>query len=186
MKRALAGSLALLILGFLAPSTATAQKPSLPLLEVDGIGSVSFGSPKAQVVASLQRSLGAPNARGVNTGCGFRFSEVAWHDLVAEFRRDRFTGYRFVEGGWPLTTPGSPRDRVGPRRTTPHLETARGITLGSTLGAVRHAYGSLRRSGATQWTAADGLVFGESSANRDPASPTNRVTEIEVGTCGAF
>ena len=186
MNRALAVSLALLILGFLAPVTATARNPGLPLLEVNGLGPVSFGSPKAQVVASLQRSLGAPNARGVNTGCGPRFSEVAWHDLVVEFRHDRFTGYRYVDGGWPISTPGSPRDRVAAGRTTPHLETALGITLGSTLGAVRRAYGSLRRSGASQWSATDGLTFGESPAGVDPTSPTSRITEIKLGTCGAF
>jgi hypothetical protein len=186
VKGALVVSLALLIVGFTAPVIATAQKSSLPLLKANGIGSVYFGAPKAQVVASLQRSLGAANARGVNTGCGPKFTEVTWHDLIAEFRRDRFAGYRFIEGGWPLSTPGSPHDRVVPGRATPHLETERGITLGSTLGALRRAYGPLSRSGAVQWTAADRLTFSVASPSRDPRSPTSRITEIKVGTCGAF
>ena len=158
----------------------------LPHLESSGIGPVRFGMSKAQVVASLRMSLGAPNAEGIDTGCGPKFSEVAWHDLIAEFRLGRFTGYRFVQGGWPLTTPGSPDDRVTATSPTPDLTSPFGITLGSTLGELRSAYSKLRLSGAVQWTAPNGLTFVEPSTVRNPQSPADEIVEIKTRTCGDF
>lgn len=172
--------------GIIVPMTALAKKSSLPVLSASGIGSVHFGAPEASTVASLRRSLGAPNATGINTGCGQSFTEVAWRDFIVEFKHDRFTGYRLIRGGWPLTTVGSPHDRVMSGSPTPRLKTAVGITLGSTLGELRRAYDTLRLSGAVQWTAPDGLIFSESSTERDPKSLTDRIAEIQVGTCGAF
>jgi hypothetical protein len=186
VRRALALLLTLMIGGFVAPVPSQARTSSLPALSASGIGSVHFGSPEARAVASLRRSLGAPNATGINTGCGASFTEVAWRDLIVEFKRDRFTGYRFMRGGWPLTTAGSPHDRVTSLSPTPRLKTALGITLGSTLGELQRAYGALRLSGAVQWTAPNGLIFTESSTVRDPKSLTDRIAEIRVGTCGGF
>jgi hypothetical protein len=159
---------------------------SLPHLEFNGIGLVHFGLSKAQVVASLRMSLGAPNAEGINTGCGPKFSEVAWHDLIAEFRLGRFTGYRFIQGGWPLTTAGSPDDPVTAKPPTPDLTSALGITLGSTLGELRSAYSKLKLSGAVQWTAPNGLTFVEPSTVRNPRSPADKIVEIKTRTCGDF
>jgi hypothetical protein len=147
---------------------------------------VQFGTSRAKAMAALQASLGQPNATGFNTGCGPGFSEVAWHDLIAEFRLGRFTGYRFVAGGYPLTGPGSPDDHASPTSTAPALSTARGITLGSTLKELRAAYPQLRRSGALKWMAAEGLVFVEAPDTSNPVSPAARIAEIKIGTCGAF
>jgi hypothetical protein len=131
----------------------------LPHLQSNGIGSVHFGAPRQTVIAALQPSLGRPNATGINTGCGKDLIEVAWHDLIAEFRNGRFSGYRFILGGWPLTTPGSPRDHVSSMTPTPPLRTQTGITLGTTFRQLHSAYPTLRRTEAVRWTAPDGLTF---------------------------
>jgi hypothetical protein len=162
--------------------------PSTKRLAIDsnGIAGVHFGLPKAKAVAALQATLGKPDATGINTGCGPAFTEVAWHDLIAEFQHGTFTGYRYVAGGYPLTTAGSPRDPAAPTSRTPALTTARGITLGSTLKELRAAYPGLILSGALKWTAPDGLVFVEAPQTSKPTSPTATITEIKTGTCGNF
>ena len=167
-----------------APAASARSSSALPELHADGVGSARFGVPKAHVVASLRRTLGKPTAEGVSRACGPLFTEVAWHDLIAEFRAGRFTGYRFVEGGWALWTSRSvhPVDAAAP--PSPALRTARGITLGSTLGRLRAAYGTLKLSGAIQWTASNGLSFIESSSVVNPRSAADRIAEIHVGTCG--
>jgi hypothetical protein len=68
----------------------------------NGIGAVRFGANKPRALAALRALLGAPSARGVNTGCGPRYTEVAWGDLVAEFRANAFSGYRYRKAGWSL------------------------------------------------------------------------------------
>jgi hypothetical protein len=156
------------------------------VLDSNGIADVHFGLPKAKAVAALQASLGKPDATGTNTGCGPAFTEVAWHDLIVEFRRGTFTGYRYISGGYPLTTAGSPHDPVSPTSRTPALTTASGITLGSTLRELRAAYPALIQSGALKWTAPNGLVFVEASQTNNPTSPTATIAEIKTGTCGDF
>jgi hypothetical protein len=157
-----------------------------PALDSNGIASVHFGLSQAKAVAALQAWLGKPNATGINTGCGPAFTEVAWHDLIAEFRHGTFTGYRYVSGGYPLTTAGSPHDRVAPTSPAPTLTTAQGITLDSTLRQLRAAYPGLIQSGALKWTAPDGLVFVEAPQTSKPTSPTATIAEIKTGTCGDF
>ncbi|HVB06621.1 MAG TPA: hypothetical protein VNF07_10295 [Acidimicrobiales bacterium] len=158
----------------------------LAYLDARGVGPAHFGMGEGEVVRLLQPALGAPNAEGINTGCGPRFTEVAWHDLVLEFRFRVFTGYRFDEGGWPVTVPGSPSDRVSPAVTVPALETRNGITLGSTVGELRAAYGRLKLVGAVQWGTPDGLVVSESAAVVNAGSPQDTIVEIETDVCGAF
>jgi hypothetical protein len=138
------------------------------------------------VIAALRPSLGSPNATGINTGCGKNLTEVAWHDLIAEFRAGRFSGYRFIRGGWPLTTPGSPHDHVSGTVPRPLLHTAAGITLGNTLAELRVAYTHLRRTAAVRWTAADGLTFAEPYDVANLISPSNPIVEIQTMTCGDF
>ena len=187
MPRALSLAVVFCAVELLSPLTSTAQpSSSLPTLYQNGIGSVHFGVSKADAVAALRTALGEPNAEGVNTGCGAKFTEVAWHDLIAEFHAGEFTGYRLMEGGWPLTTYGGLNDRVTTKAPTPLLKTAAGITVGSTLGELRSAYRDLRLSGAVQWTAPNGLTFVEPSAVVNPRTASDRTAEIKVGTCGAF
>jgi hypothetical protein len=157
-----------------------------PALDSNGIANVHFGLPTAKAVAALQASLGKPNATGINTGCGPAFTEVAWHDLIAEFRHGAFTGYRYVSGGYPLTTAGSPHDPVAPTSRTPALTTARGITVGSTLRELRAAYPRLIHSGALKWTAPNGLVFVEAPQTSKPTPHTATIAEIKTDTCGDF
>ncbi len=157
-----------------------------PALDSNGIGNVHFGLSKVKAVAALQAWLGNPNATGINTGCGPAVTEVAWHDLIAEFRDGTFTGYRYVLGGYPLTTRGSPHDPVARTTRTPALTTGRGITLGSTLGELRAEYPGLTQSGALKWAAPNGLVFVEAPSTTEPASPTATIAEIKTGTCGDY
>jgi hypothetical protein len=144
-------------------------------LRPGGVATVRFGTAKAQAVAELSALFGAAAGRGVNTGCAPRYTEVVWGDLAAEFRANRFSGYRYVQGGYPLTTPGSPR---APAKSL-GLATAKGVTLGATLARVRAAYKPLTRIGADAWRAPNGLVFAVGDA-------TQRVVEIKTGTCGDF
>jgi hypothetical protein len=65
------------------------------------------------------------------------------------------------------------------------LATAKGISLGSTLGQVRLAYGELHFAGVDKWRAANGITF-VVDALRDPEPTSSKVVEIKLGTCGDF
>ena len=98
---------------------------------------------------------------------------------MAEFRSGTFTGYRYLRAGWPLTTPGSPR-RPSPKEPQgPHLATAKGISLGSTLGQVRSAYDGLRFIGVDKWRAPNGVVFVVNAA-REPEPLSSKVVRGQV------
>ncbi len=155
------------------------------LLSSEGIGVARFGQAKAQVVEALTALLGKPAWKGPNTGCGPRYNEVEWGELVAEFRLGSFSGYRYVKGGWPLTTPGSPSGPSSSQSHGPYLATAKGISLGSTLGEVKSAYGKLSFIGVDKWQPANGIVF-VVNAEHEPEPASSRVTEIKFGTCGDF
>lgn len=153
-------------------------------LNPTGIGTVQFGAPKGQTVTWLRALFGAPTWQGANTGCGPRFVEVEWGDFVAEFRAKVFTGYRYIKGGYPV-----PNARAGrnPSQSIPfpHLATAKGITLGSTLATLRQRYGTLQLIGADDWRADNGLIFVD-NARRDPVPPSSRIIEVKINTCGAY
>ncbi len=153
-------------------------------LKPTGIATVRFGLPKAQAVDSFRSLFGTPTWQGGNTGCGSRFTEVEWGNLIAEFRAKAFTGYRYVLGGHPRPAVGAGRV---PARLTPYprLATAKGITLGSRLATLRHRYGGLRVAGASEWRAHNGLIFVD-DAGRDPETPSTQIIEIKIDTCGAF
>jgi hypothetical protein len=151
----------------------------------EGIGLVHFGLAKSETVADLTGRLGKAAPLGTNTACGPRYSEVEWGDLVAEFRLGLFSGYRYLNGGWPLATPGFPRRPPLSSGPSPLLATAKGISLGSTLTQVQGAYGEVRFVGVDKWQAANGLVF-VVDAPREPEPPSSKVVEIKFGTCGDF
>jgi hypothetical protein len=138
------------------------------VLGAHGIGAVRFGTPKPQAVAALSRVLGQPTSRGINPGCGSRYTEVVWGDLAAEFRLGTFSGYRYLDRG-----------------QLPQLATAKGITIGSTLAQVRAAYGRLGVVGTDRWRSPSGLIFYD-DAMRDPIPASSRIIEIKIGTCGDF
>jgi hypothetical protein len=168
----------------LVATAAAASATHGPLLQAHGVGAARFGMRKGETVARLRVLFGAPSARGVNTGCGARYTEVGWGDFVAEFRLGRFSGYRFVKGGYPLTTPGSPSRAFAPVGVSPSLATAAGISLGSTLSQLRAVY-RLRRVAPDAWRSRNGLIFVD-DAKRDPVPSTSRIVEIKIGTCGDF
>jgi len=150
-----------------------------------GIGKTHFGLTKATTITELNAMFGPPDARGVNTGCSPRYTEVVWGDLAIEFRSSIFSGYRYMKGGYPITTAGSPHEAHPPKSPTPKLATATGISLGNTLAQVRAAYGRLAFVGTDRWRAANGLVFYD-DAMHDPEPPSSRIVEIKIGTCGDF
>jgi len=163
-----------------APSRGTLQmRPTV--LTPHGIGPVQRGTRKAPVVSALTTLFGPPTGAGINTACGSRYTEVVWNDLAVEFRAGTFTGYRYVRGGYPLTTPGSPRSVASPA-IRPRLETARGIALGSRLSVLRVDYPRLRPVGVAQWVAG-GITFVVRSRG---AGALTSVAEIKLGTCGDF
>jgi hypothetical protein len=150
-----------------------------------GIGKAHFGLAKAATVSELSAMFGPPDARGVNTGCSRRYTEVEWGDLAVEFRSNVFSGYRYMQGGYPIRTPGSPHETHPPNGVTPRLATGAGISLGSTLAQVRTAYRKLAFAGTDRWRAPAGLVFYD-DAMHDPEPPSSRIVEIKIGTCGDF
>lgn len=161
-----------------------AVTPTDILLGPEGVGPVHLGTARPQAVAGLSRLLGPPTSYGGNTGCGSRYREVEWGELVAEFRSGTFSGYRYLRGGWPLTTPGSP-GRPPPSLHRPHLATAKGASLGTTLGQLRSAYRELRFVGVDKWQAANGVIF-VVDAVKEPEPPSSKVVEIKFGACGDF
>jgi hypothetical protein len=67
----------------------------------------------------------------------------------------------------------------------PKLATVRGITLESTLAALRAAY-RLHLAGAGRWHSDNGLIF-VSNAQHSPAPLSSRIIEIKTsGACGDF
>lgn len=184
----LAAASVLLVVGFSAGRVAAAGSggiSSARILRPDGIDTVRFGVTKRTAVAELGRLFGHPSARGINTGCSASYTEVEWGDLVAEFRLGKFSGFRFLKGGWPLTTARSPHEASPPKTVYPELATATGVSLESTLAELRRAYRPLRLVGTDKWRAANGLTFVD-DAKHDPDPPSSRIIEIKVGTCGDF
>jgi hypothetical protein len=175
----------LVLAGLGLGAVASVHAVNAPALGPTGVGSVRFGLPKAQAVAELTALFGPPTARGANTGCGPRYAEVEWGDLVAEFRSGTFSGFRYATGGYPLTTPGSPRRPSPAKAPFPKLATSARISLASTLARLRAADPLLRRVGAGVWRSANGLLFVD-DAKRDPEPASSRIVEIKIGTCGAF
>lgn len=158
---------------------------SARVLTPDGVGPVHFGTAKAKAVRDLSDVFGRPSAQGTNTGCGPRYNEVEWGELVAEFRSESFSGYRYLKGGWPLTASGSPLRLPPSQLHGPRLATTKGISLESMLGRLRSTYGELRFVGVDKWQAANGIVF-VVNAPKEPEPSSSKVVEIKLGTCGDF
>ena len=186
-RAAIAILCAAVVVGAMAHSGGAA-KLSARVLQPHGIGAVRFGTAKLKTVTVLSHLFGMPSARGINSACGSRYTEVEWGDLVAEFRSGRFSGFRFIKGGYPLTTAGSagsPREQSRSKSVSPKLAVSAGVSLGSTVAELRAAYRTSQRVGADMWRSADGLIFVD-DAKRDPVPPTSRIIEIKIGTCGGF
>jgi len=153
------------------------------LLSRQAIGGVRLGTPRAEAVAKLSALFGHPSrADFVNHACAPTYTEIAWKHLYVEFRRGRLSGYRYIQEGWPRTSPGKSQALSN----LPRLATSGGISLGSTLATARAAYGHLRAVGTNRWQTPDGLVLYD-NATHYPDPPSSRIVEIKtLGACGDF
>jgi hypothetical protein len=149
-------------------------------LDGNGLGLVNFGAPAALTTEAITAVLGAPTGHP-SAGCTGKYAQAAWHDLIVQFNDGRFTGYRYVAGGF---------DGVSPSRETldapmvPMIATATTITLGSTMAEVRRAYPSLHRSGTDFWRTPSGIVFAFYGSQANPSS-VSPVYEIKDKVCPA-
>jgi hypothetical protein len=134
----------------------------------------------------LTRLLGPPSGRGINTGCGPRFTEVQWRELAVEFRDNVFTGYRDIDrpkGDLELAPANGGNPSTYPVR--PDAKTAAGVALGDSLRRVRAAYGKLSLVGADRHQAPNGISFVDDSSG-SPAQAHARIIEIRTLTCGSY
>jgi hypothetical protein len=156
--------------------SAAARTPLHPVLEANGIGSARFGTPERVVLARLTRLYGAPEIpRGRMGGC----SEVGWAglkpaskpgqtpasamhvELRVEFRRSGFVGYSYYQ-----SVPFRGRRT---RQPSLMLNTARGLTVGTTAVRARGLYGHTFAAGpavmgaGVPWTTTTpaGRMYGE-------------------------
>ena len=164
-------------------SAASGSAAQQAVLSGDGIGAARLGLPQARAVQNLTTTLGHPSRTDfVNRACAPTYTEVAWKHLYVEFRRGRLSGYRYIQEGWPRTSPGKPQ----PLSDLPRLVTSRGIRLGSTLAMARAAYRHLRAVGTNRWETPDRLVLYD-NATRYPDPASSRIVEIKtLSTCGDF
>jgi hypothetical protein len=152
-----------------------------PRLSAHGIGGVPFGTAKQLAVRELSSLLGQSSRRFVSDGCGPNFTEVEWGHLYAEFRRDKFSGFRYMRRAW--LPPGAVTSSAA-LPLQPKLTVSKRITLGSTLRQLRDRYGKLTPVGTDRWQNRDRLTFYVSFATNQPPPPDSRITEIKYGTCG--
>jgi hypothetical protein len=126
------------------PATRQAASVDAPrrLLEGSGIGSVTFGQSRADVMAKLERLFGPPHET-IPGICGFGRS-TDWiglningdssnlsAQLTLNFKHSRLVGY-----GYLASAGGPARQRHGIV-----LSTTGGLTLGDTLSRARQLYG---------------------------------------------
>jgi hypothetical protein len=161
------------VAGFSSAAAARhAAKPPTIELAGNGIRVVGFGSSVASVTKAVSAELGPPTGHP-EAGCVGGYREVAWHDLILQFRHGRFSGYRY----WlSIGAPGS--------TASPRIATATGITLGSTLAQLRKAY-DLTQTGTDFWKSPNGIVFVLDSPTY-PSPPASPIDEIKsAGVCPA-
>jgi len=162
-----------------APSSSTA--PALTRAEIvlapDGLGPVPFGTQAAQALKALTQALGRAESFTVvppSTGCGatriFRWKDLAV--LVNEVSAR--SGARPGLVGWSVAASASPS--LG-------LQTGNGISVDSTVAAVRKAYGASvaiaqgEHGPVLTIQTPNGVITGQ----LDGPSETSRVSSLEAG-----
>jgi len=158
---------------------ASATKSAPIRLDGNGLGVVGFGATVSTATKVLTARLGAPTGHP-SAGCTSAYNQTAWHDLIIQFKAGRFTGYRYVAGGWNGISPSS---KTLHATVTPKLATSAGISLRSTMAEATRAYPSLRRSGTDFWRLSNGIVFAfYTGAHANPSS-TSPIYEIKNNVC---
>ncbi len=166
-----------LVLAAAAPAAAAASSTAI-VLRGDGLGVAHFGSSARSVTKAVSARLGAATGHP-DAGCVGGYTEVAWHDLIVQFRRGRFSGYRYWVNG-----SGSPSPSPSASTIAPRLQTAKGITLGSTFAELKRTY-RLTQTGTDFWKAPNDVVFGLDSGTY-PSPPSSSIYEIKSsGACPA-
>lgn len=168
----------LLAVSLLMPTAASATPPGRSPIQLTGkgLGVVDFGSSVRTVTKAVSAVLGPPTGRP-NAGCLGVYRQLAWHSLIVQFRHGRFTGYRYGNDSG-LGSPLPPGSSVSPK-----LETARGITIGSTFGELKGTY-RLTQTGTDFWMS-NGIVFALLTATY-PSPPSSPIYEIKsYGVCPA-
>jgi hypothetical protein len=146
------------------------------VLAGNGLGIVHFGSSARSVATAISAKLGPPTGHPA-TACVGGYTEVAWHDLIVQFRHGRFSGYRYWVNG-----SGSPSPSAS--TVSPKLQTAKGISLGSTFAQLKRSY-RLTQTGTDFWKAQNAIVFALDSQTH-PSPPNSPVYEIKsYGVCPA-
>lgn len=148
-------------------------------LDGNGLGVVGFGASASMATKTLTAVLGAPTAHP-SAGCAGDYSEIAWHDLIAQFRDGRFAGYRYLAGGLTGISPTIATLRAA---KVPKLDTATGITLGDSFAEVKRAYPVLKQSGSFFWRTASGIVFAFDAPGNVAAA--SQIYEIKNNVCPA-
>lgn len=162
----LASALSWASLSVAGPPAAAAPFNRHVTLEGDGLGGVRIGVAEGAATRELSTELGRPSDLPAS-GCTGPYRDVAWHDLIVQFKNGRFSGYRY----WV----SQPHEKVEPK-----LRTRRGITVGSTFRDLRRAY-ALTQTGTDFWSA-QGLTFGLSGLTY-PSPPSAPVYEVKVTVC---
>ena len=163
------------------PPLAAAASPSPSartpiLLAGNGLGVAHFGAPARSVTGAISARLGSPTGHP-DAGCVGGYTQVAWHDLIVQFRHGHFSGYRYWVSG-----SGSPPASAS--TVSPKLATAKGISLGSTFAQVKRSY-RLTQTGTDFWKSPAGIVFALESQTY-PSPPSSPVYEIKsYGACPA-
>jgi hypothetical protein len=172
----------------LQTTTTAASTTTAPLtkdqivLAADGVGAIKFGNNSANTIRRFMDALGQPEkntplAAGSACGATRRLHWANFQVLVNEVTSASGAG-RPGFSGWFLGPPtAAPLD----------FKTEKGITVGSTVGALNAAYGTdvtLAR-GEQGWgftiTAPGGIIIGQLDGGAD----ANKVKNIQAGNyCG--
>ena len=174
-----------------APSPGATPSAEVMELRADGLGGSSFGDPMAQVVRALEDALGTPAddlRRHGNMPLGFgdvdtTTRQFTWPGLIVLFQD--WEGYYLDDGtmhliGWVASNP-----------TTGDiaLRTPEGISVSSTIGELREAYGAeldVKRAACWGrvsffWVGSDPFDQLRGSLNGFPRDPDALVTRLDSG-----
>ena len=166
-----------------APTTTTAPLTKEQIvLSADGVGAVKFGTNSAHTIARFMQALGQPEKNTplpAGTACGAT-RRLQWGNfqvLVNEVVSTAGAGKPGFAGWFLGATTGAPLD----------FKTEKGITIGSTVGQIKAAYGTdaTIARGEQGWgfniTLQNGIVLGQ----LDGGSDGNKVRNIQAGNyCG--